>query len=496
MSRFGAQVGRSIAWSGAGSMVLRFGQLLAGILVARLLTPHDFGAFAVTLAVYVIVVNISELGVGSALIRQRDGLDATAPTAVTFSLVSSAVLAGGMWLVAPMTAELLGAAEATGAIRVMALVVLLAGPSAVPAALLTREFRQDRRFAADLTNFLVSTGVLILLAVNGGGVLALAWSRVAGQLVSVVLLLVLSPVRYRPGFRRVEAVRLFRFGVPLVGANLVGYSLGNVDVVTLGRVSGAGTLGSYTLANNVAGWPLGLFSSVLTSVGLPVLSQVRGDVRVLTRYLANAMSTVCAVFFLITAMCAGLAQNLVDALYGPQWHAAGPVLAVLALYGSVRVVLALLSDALVACNSPRSLFGIQVTWLVVLVPVMIVAVHLRDAVGAATAQVVVSALVVVPLTLLALRRVAGVPVRPLLGAAVRPLLAAVPAGLVAHLSARALDSAWGGLLVGGVVGTLVYLALLGRWSLRLVTEIRAVYGDAPVAEAEVPPGLVAAQRTD
>lgn len=479
MSHLGRQVARSVVWSGSGMIVLRFGQLLAGIVVARLLVPADFGAFAVTLAVYVIVVNVSELGVGSALIRERDGLNDLAPTAVTLSVASSAVLAAGMWLAAPATARLLGAAAATPAIRVMSIVVLLAGPSAVPAALLTRSFRQDRRFLADFLNFAVSNGVLIPLALHGAGVMALAWSRVAGQLVSVVVLLMVAPVRYRPGYRRSEAARLVRFGAPLVGANLLGYSLGNVDVVTVGRLAGPTALGRYSLANNVAGWPLGLFSSVLVNVGLPVLSRVRGDVRVLTRYLTNGLSTVSAAFFGVTALCAGLAQPLVDALYGPRWHAAGPILAVLALYGSVRVVLALLSDALVACNSPRSLFWIQFGWLAVLIPVMVVAVRFGGAVGAAVAQVLISALLVVPATLVLLRRVSGVPVRPLLRSSVRPLVAAVPAGLTAHFLSSAIAAPWIALAVGGVAGTGLYALLLGRWSVRLIAEIRAVYGEGP-----------------
>ncbi len=485
----GRAVLSSVAWSGAGSLSLRLGQFLVGIVAARLLAPHDFGVFAITLAVYAIVVNISELGVGSALIRHNDDLSRLAPTAVTLSLLSATGLAAVLWFAAPAAATALGSADATDPVRVMALVVLLAGPSAVPSALLTRDFRQDLRFRADALGFLVSNGLLIGLALVGLGPLALAWSRVGGQLVSVVTLVALAP-KFRPGFRRAEAAHLLRFGLPLVGANLTGFALSSVDSIVIGRVAGAVPLGFYTLANNVAAWPLGLSTSVLVNIGLPLLSKVREDMAMLSRYLTNALRTLSGAFFFITAMCVALAQPMVVALYGEKWAAAGPVLAVLAVYGSVRVVMALLADVLVACGATRGLFWIQLAWIAALIPAMVFGVLRQGIVGAAVAQVAVAVVLVVPLTLLVANRAAGVPVRPLLVALLWPFVSAVLAGGAAHLVTFILPQPWFALLAGGLLGSVVYAALMIRWLRRLRREIRALYtGPSPESGAGRPARL-------
>ncbi len=199
MNGLGRRVLSSAAWSGGGVVLTKVGQLAVGIIAARLLAPHDFGVFAVTLIVYAIIVNVSELGVGSAVIRHTGPVDSLVRTATTIAMVSAATLSTVMFAASPWLARILGAPDAAVPIALMSAVVLLAGPSAVPSALLTREFRQDRRFRADLLNFIIGSIVLVLLAWLGWGALAFAWSRVAGQLVSTVSLIIMAP-KVRPGF--------------------------------------------------------------------------------------------------------------------------------------------------------------------------------------------------------------------------------------------------------------------------------------------------------
>ena len=76
-------------------MVLRVGSFLTGVLVARLVAPEEFGVFTVALTVHAVVVNISELGVGSYLVRHEGKPDRVAPTVAAIALISSTILASG-----------------------------------------------------------------------------------------------------------------------------------------------------------------------------------------------------------------------------------------------------------------------------------------------------------------------------------------------------------------------------------------------------------------
>ena len=457
------QIGVSIMWSGAGAVLLKFGQLAVGIFAARVLAPRDFGVFAVAMVVYAVVVNVSDLGVGSALIRERERLDELAPTAVTLSLASAAVLAGLMVLAAGLLSRALGAPESASAIQVLALVVLLAGPSAVPAALLTRDFRQDLRFRADAANFLAANAVMIPMALAGWGAMALAWSRVIGQLASVAILVALAPRKYAPRFDRGVAGELVRFGLPLIGANLAGFGLNNADSVTISRVSGTVPLGTYTLANNVASWPQGLMQPILLNVGLPLVSQLQTSKEKLTRFVSLSLSITTGAFFFASAVIAALAGPLVLTLYGEKWRAAIPILGVLAMVGFLHTLLTPLADVLVACRATHALLVVNLVWLAALVPALIVGVLWLGPIGAAWAHLAVLALVVTPLTLGYLARVASVSLGPPLRGMVFPLVTSTLAAAAGYAVTTVAPAPWFALIGGGLAALGVYFATSFLW---------------------------------
>jgi lipopolysaccharide exporter len=463
-------------WSGLNTAILRLGQFVVSIIAARLISPHEFGVFVVGLTIYLVIINISEIGVSSALVREIDNVDQIAPTVSTIAIASSFALAVFMYSTAPFLAQTLGAPGATDAVRVLAIPLLFAGPSAVPAALLTRDFLQGRKFAADLANFLIATITLVVLALDGQGVMALAWSRVAGQIASTILIYVLVPHRYAPGLDTGQARRLLRFGGPLAGANLVGFSLANIDFIAVGRLAGPLQLGYYNLAFTVTSWPTSILTTVLNSVIMPALARVRGGVSELARHINAAVATVCAVSFPITAACVALAHPLVTVLYGATWAPAAPILMVLATYGSVRILLSLFSDIMVVGGRTVKLLHLQLLWLAALAPAMFAAVYYGNAMGAAIAHVVVVIVIVVPAYLIVLVRSVGLPLRVLIAPAVRPLATAAMAGGAAYLVAVGMHSPWMKLLVGGGCFALIYVLALATWLLNLKRELVRLYG--------------------
>ena len=465
---------RSIAWSSGGAMVMRFGQLLVGVIAARILAPNDFGLFAVTLVVYNVIVNVSELGVSSALIRERGDLEAKAPTAVTISLLSATCLAVTMAFGSPLLAQLLGAEGSMKPILVMSLVVLLAGPTAVPAALLTKEFRQDLRFRADLLNFLAGSALLVGGSLAGWGVMALAWSRVAGQAASAVALLLMSPTRYKPGFRLSAAKSLMSFGAPLVGANLLVFAIYSLDSVVLAHVVGTIPLGAYTLANNVSGWPLAMLLPVLLNVGLPLLARATHDKALLGDWLRIIISLLTGLFLFASCMLAALATPLVLALYGEKWRDGGVVLTGLAVFAFLRAIDAVLADVLVAVHATKRLLLSNVVWLVTLLPLLIFGAQAGGAVGVSLVHIAVAAFVVLPLTFYFVSTASGVDLRRVFSPSWLPVASSIGVALLVHGLTLGIHDPWMALLLGAVTGVAVYGALTWRWMRKTITEARRV----------------------
>lgn len=470
---FRSLVHRAAAWSTLDVAVNRTAGFLLNIIVARLLVPHDFGIYAVALVVHTIIINISDLGLGIALVRDdQEQVTAAAPTIATLSIANSFALGALMALSAPVLARLLGAPHATLTIQVMALTLPLAGVAAVPSALLRRDFRMDRMFIADSANNVASAVIVIPLALAGWGPLALAFSFVAGQVLTTILVNVYSPQRYWPGWDGQQARRLLRFGMPLVGASILLFSIQNVDYIVVGRLLGAVPLGLYLLAFNISLWPQNVFSTVVRSVSLPAFARMREGGRDMSEQFARALRIVSRITFPACLFLGAMAPHLVRAVYGSKWAAASTALIGLSILAAARTIMELFSDFLVTLGRTRAVLLVQVIWLPVLTALLLVLVHRFGIAGAGAAQATAGALIVMPIYVYLVHR-AGV--HPAVVA--RALLPSLGLALVSALVAWSVSSQVGIALpacaAGGAAGMAVYLA-------PHVSEIRRAIADARI----------------
>jgi lipopolysaccharide exporter len=440
-------------------MLMRFMNIAVMAVVARLVAPAELGIFALALTVHAVVATFAELGVGSAIARKDLDPDRIAGTVTTVATVTSVALGAVMAIFAEPIAAAVGSAEAAGPLRVMAITVALIGPFTVPAAQLQRDFRQNRLFTATAISFIPSTAVLLLLAANGDGATAFAWSRVAGVLVTGILVFASVSKRYRPGLRRREFPALVRFGLPLAAANLVSQVLLNVDYVFVGRQFPLHDVGLYMLAFNIAAWPTGVMGSILNSVVLPAFSDVRRDPVLLADALARGARSVALIACPIGALTLGLATPLLISVYGSKWSDAAPVLTVLTLHGVVFVMCLLFANIIIAMGRTGVLLGVQLAAIVCLVPAIALGIQLGGLVGVGVAHIVVICGVTLPAYLVAIRRSTGVRLRVLVRAVVPPAAAAAATAGVAFGVAALLDDPLVQLIAGGLAGGFVYLVL-------------------------------------
>lgn len=459
----GTRVSSALRWSFANSAFTRLASVGVSVFLARLIAPEQFGVFAAALVVINIVLSISELGVSVALVRHEGGIAEMAPTVATLSIASSAALAGFCLVGAPYFAVALGAPEATGVIRLMSLAIFVAGFSAVPGAILQREFRQDHKMAADFASFVTSTTVVVVLALAGWGPWALAWSRVVANVTAAICMIWLTKERYWPGFDRKQAREVLAFGLPLAGSSLLIFGVMNVDYIVVGTLLGKVELGLYLIAFNLSSWPVGAFSSTIRSVSTAAFSKLRHDPVRFQDSFGQALGILMALAVPACALLAGLAIPLVRFAYGDRWAGAAAALSLLAALGSVRVALELAYDFLAAAGRPRSILVIHVVWLVTLVPVLVIGAHLDGIRGVSLGHVVVVLFVVTPIYLNALSHV-GVKRRGIARALFRPALGGAAIVAVGLATQQVLGSDFWQLAVGGTLSLLAYVAIM--WPMR------------------------------
>jgi PST family polysaccharide transporter len=490
----GAVVRNSLGWTFANNVVGKSLTFISSLVLARLLVPREFGVFAIALVVYSLLISLNDVGISATIIRWPGDVDEVAPTATTLIFLTSLIFYGAFFVIAPYCCRLVGAPDATGVTRLLALAIIVDGIFAVPAAMLTRYFRQYRRTIADLVNAVVATVVSIVLALHGYGVWSLAWGRLLGNLVGSILCACFSERRYRPGFKLEAAKKLLQSGIPLLGTSIVTIGVFNVDYLTIGRILGPTALGYYVLAFNVSSWAISIFSFGIDRVSLPVFARLRGNPEALRLTFIRGMTFLCLVTFPICALMAAMNHPLILFMYGSRWAPSTAALGFLAIFAIVRISLDLAMDTLIAVGHSSSTLLLQSIWLIVLIPSLILGARLDGIAGVAIGHVIVGFVVVVPLYGAVIRRL-GVSIRSLLEHLIWPLVGGGLSAVVSRTVAEHFHSPFVALVVGGSCGLVVYslVVLPTRRILRSssgVLEIEHAFpGEArPLAPPVVGPG--------
>jgi O-antigen/teichoic acid export membrane protein len=387
----------ALAWSFLNTVVGRLGTLGIGIALARLLGPKEFGTYAVALIALMAVLSFNELGVSLAIVRWPGEPRAIAPTVNTISLIASTIIAAATYVLAAPFASAMGEPSATRVVQVLGLTVILSGAVASPAALMQRQFKQNKRMLVDQATVWVGAITSISLAIAGSGAMSIAIGRLAGASIGAVLFVRLSPEPYRLGLDRSQVRPLLKFGLPLAGASVVVFVIGFADQIVVGRMLGPTALGFYVLAFNLSQWPVIVFSQPLRNVAPATFSRLQHEPDAMRSAFRGIIGLLAAVAFPVCLLLSGAAGPIVGFVYGGAWAPAAAVLAWLGMLAAFKILYELAYDYLVVLGRSRAILALQVATLASLIPAVIVGVLVSGIAGAAAAQVAVAAGVMLPL---------------------------------------------------------------------------------------------------
>lgn len=306
-------------------------QVLGVVVLARLLSPHDYGLVAMVTAVVGVAEIFRDFGLSAAAVqapsltrRQRDNL-------FWINTGAGLVLTGIVIAGAPGIAMWYHRPELVWLSRIIAFIFLLNGMTTQFRADLNRRLQFSKIAIVDISAPAAALGLAIVAALNGAGY----WALVAQQLATSCILLLGTAcfARWLPRLpHRSEPMGdLLSFGWHLAGSQFVGYLGNNVDSLVIGTRFGASPLGLYNRAFQLLMTPLGQLRQPTTTVSLPILSRLRPDVEGSNRYvhrgqMALGLTIVCGLGFVV-----GAASPVVAIFLGDQWLAVTPVLRLLAV---------------------------------------------------------------------------------------------------------------------------------------------------------------------
>lgn len=319
-------------WWSALEITSRYGvQFGVMVVLARLLTPADFGLIAMLLVFTTLAALLVDSGFGTALVQRQQTSDDDETTVFLSGLTVSTVVGTALWLAAPAIAGFYSQPLLRPLTRLLLFVLPLSALAAVPDALLTQRLDFRSRANAEIVASLCSGAVAIVMAWRGFGVWSLAWQSVVAIGVRAALLWLYSRWRPRGAFRWSSFRSLFRFGSYMLMANLLNTLSLRLQSLLIGRLFDSRALGYYTLAQNTQLAPAQFMSGVLNRVGLPVFSTVADQREKLVSALRLSLRVAIFVFVPCMIGIAVVAKPLIAMLYGARWTPAAPLLTVLAI---------------------------------------------------------------------------------------------------------------------------------------------------------------------
>ncbi|GAA1417362.1 lipopolysaccharide biosynthesis protein [Agrococcus citreus] len=452
-------------------------QLVSVVVLARLLTPHDYGMLAIVLVLVGLGEIFRDFGLTSASIQAPELSSGQRDNLFWINTAIGAALAAAMLLVAAGLGAITGEPEIVGMAQWLSLLFLLNGLATQHRATLMRDMRLRPLAIADVSAAAIALALAVGAALLGAGYWALVVQQLATGLVA--LLGVVIAGRWAPRwYSRTHRIgTMVTFGWNLVAANLVQYAARQVDTVVVASRFGTTSLGLYNRAYQLVMTPLGQVRSPLQSVALPLLSRLQQDQPRFESYVVAAQLALGYAIGIPLAMLAGLAEPVVAIMLGDAWAPAAPLLRMFAIAG----LLTTLSYVGYWVYVARGLGAQLVRYTLVTAGIKIVCVAVGSCFGLIGVAIgfAVHPAIAWPVSLAWLSRITPMPTRRLYGGAARIVAVATLAGAAswgAGLAGRGLGS-WAevglGLAAGlAVASTALLLPIYRRDAASLASFVR------------------------
>lgn len=320
---------KGVAWTSLDQALGTGFGFVIGVILARLLSPGDYGLLAMIAVFNAIAFSFLDSGFGNALIRKPDLTENDNCTAFYFNIVAGVVLYGIIWLIAPWVSVFYDKPILTQLLRVEALLLIISSFKIVQSTQLSRALNFKAKAIINVTSQVISGALAIYAAYHGLGVWALVLQHIASGIISLIMLWLFSPWRPRGKWNKKSLSYLWGYGSKLLASGLLDRIYGNIYPIIIGKFYSAADLGHYTRASHYAYLPSGTLTSVLQQVTFPVLSQIQEDTqRLAGSYRRMLRFTVFIVFPVMIGM-AVLAYPLVITLVTDKWAPCVPYLQII-----------------------------------------------------------------------------------------------------------------------------------------------------------------------
>lgn len=310
---------KGLFWSSVERFSNQGVQFVFSIILARLLSPSDYGIIAMVTIFFAVAQSFVDSGFSNALVRKTDRVEEDLSTCFYFNIGVGIIAYIVLFLIAPLVANFYNQPILSPIIRITGLGVILNSLCVVQQALFTIKIDFKSQAKITLSATVISGIVGIILAYQGYGIWALVWQGVASSIVRMGLLWLMSKWRPRTGFSKSSFNYLFGYGSKLLVSGLLDTIYNNIYPIVIGKFYNPAQLGNYSRALGWAQLPSANITSILQRVTFPVLSAIQDDTLRLQNSYRRLLKLSAFIVFPLMMGLAAIASPLIRVILTAKW---------------------------------------------------------------------------------------------------------------------------------------------------------------------------------
>ena len=329
---------RAIVWSAGerfGAQIINF---LVTVLLARLLTPEDFGLIGMLLGFILMAEALAMRGVSQALVQKKDLRADDVTSGLAMSVVFGLVLYAAVFLGSPAIAGFFAQPQLVGLTRAAGCIILFDALNSVRISQLSRRLDFRALMRIGLISAASSGAIGVGFALAGFGVWSLVARMIAHRTIETILLSSKSVPVFHGRISKQSLRALFSYSWKLQLSGVFTALFNNLHALIIGRVFAVDIVGYYTKARNLKNLPGESLSAIVGRVTFPAFSSVQDDLHRLKRGCRRSITMLVLVAFPLMIGMLTTADRLIPALLGSQWLPSVPFLQILSVTGLMFVM--------------------------------------------------------------------------------------------------------------------------------------------------------------
>ena len=339
-------------WYGGSRVAIQALTWAITILVARLLTPGDYGLLGFAMLVGGLADLINEFGVGAAIIQRTDLDNEDFSAIFWFSFTFGALIYLVVWLLAPWIATFFKQPALVLVLRISLLNYFINPLRIIQWNLFTKRVEFKHRSLVEFAANIVGALSTLALAYAGCGVWALVWGILIREITLTISCQILRPWWPQTRFAWSRLQKVLGFGLNISAGRVAWYAYSNADFLIVGRLLGQQLFGVYTMVWQLAMLPVDRIANVVNQVAYPVYAELQNQPERFTRYFLNLVKLVSLVTFSILSGVFLVADIAIPLLLTEKWAPIIAPLKIMAWVGMISSVSILIAPAIIAKGRP------------------------------------------------------------------------------------------------------------------------------------------------